>query len=1254
MDIYGDYDEEDLTGLSIVGGEDLFGDDDDPAAQWLAAQEAELGGLDDNLTMNDELVHGNIAMKASDLQLGRIGHLEPRIQAGIKAMLEGKQIEGINPVDQAAAVEQFAHEIGMDVKTFAKQIRVDEAVQIPRHKHDLAEMQSVLGITSTEYMDRGPGAKLPGNIYGEEKQAKADDELKTALGYVKELADIYLDDRTRGTGAEAARRLALEESLTKRFLDGTFYEGSKDLLPLPNETGVTGIKRTQGIYGSMQGTAEDRLSSSKFDSKYKTFMEGGRTKFLRDDQGFKVFKDEVSQKERNEILRATPSLEQSLFPKPKHKFGEYVDPNIRAKETRDQQYAMQQAQFKADYARRVLRKEMPTLRDESKGQVRMTGWDSPVGDQADLQNLRNEAAIQGITWDDKYAGQGEEGQVRTKLDDYIETEQEKKELLLSAGESLSPKQGTQEWLNQRKGKITASTAAGLLKSGGIEERALELAMERLGTAEKFAGNADTREGNEGEDRAGRSFMAQVGSKRGLTLHEAYFEENPDIPNFGVSPDGRLYDKEGNSAGLLELKYLSSGSMAKALDKYTPQMQMQMAITGESQTHFYALDKFTGDYVHEIVEADPKLQEQLIEAGQAAVEMASGLDNRGVQALRNKILSSKKANKGRSQVGKSAGGQTTSFEAESLEAEEPMTPFRPETILKQYTKEGSNSGGAAMTALAKKMKQQDQSARMKDALEQAKPESALVVEMEQGQKQQLIAKNAYQSNQVQNVMGMSDDNGSEGMAAFYKEQDKQAKEQQKREDKEARDELNEAKKREAEESKKITEANKANIVAMANFRNALNKSLQVGGEIANLVMTGNESVMSEERLAAEGGTEIEILRGTRKALEIGGLSDRGIEGVLGAASQQVKMFNDEATAAARFTELVSARGKSNLEEVRGMPVPALRDLKRMDMSTYIQEVAYLTSGMSPEAKAQAATIFGLPEMASFEGDIEAITIPDENIDGDGARDVNRGIRSVEQEVRDLKEMAGTTGGEEVGAAAKMTDTAVALLGSATAGAAGALATKIPSALRRNKPTGRVMPSKSLAKNASLLRGNVTSGAAKMMEVAKHTSGKAMTLGQKAAQAAKLNPTTAAMNIAPMVVRGATGIEDDNSTSDSLMDIAEMAGYGAAVGSAVPVVGTAVGAAIGGGLGAINEGYEALTGSEDGIVPDLWNWAFGDEVVPSKDIGKMPSQGQKVEVEAKVGQVNVNVLNEISKDLVRTTTDVNGDVNIDEDSGIGTGG
>jgi hypothetical protein len=160
-------------------------------------------------------------------------------------------------------------------------------------------------------------------------------------------------------------------------------------------------------------------------------------------------------------------------------------------------------------------------------------------------------------------------------------------------------------------------------------------------------------------------------------------------------------------------------------------------------------------------------------------------------------------------------------------------------------------------------------------------------------------------------------------------------------------------------------------------------------------------------------------------------------------------------------------------------------------------------------------------------------------------------------------------------------------------------------------------------------------------------KAMRFGKGALNVAKANPAVLAATGATMGIRHFGDVEDDGGLADSLLDVAEFttggmsggAALGAGVGAIFGGVGAIPGAAIGGAIGAVG-------GAAVGVGNELWEWATGDDeeqAIPSKSIGNMPSQTVGKKESSKT--VNVEVNNSISKDLVVTKTNVDGDLSTD---------
>jgi putative phage-type endonuclease len=147
-------------------------------------------------------------------------------------------------------------------------------------------------------------------------------------------------------------------------------------------------------------------------------------------------------------------------------------------------------------------------------------------------------------------------------------------------------QRTDEWFQQRLGKVTASRISDVIaktKTGVSTSRQnylVQLVSERL-TGKKGDSyvNQAMLDGIEREAAARELYMQ---SKR-VSVTEVGFFDHPVIKNSGASPDGAVNaEEEGKYAGLIEIKCPietthTNTLMSKSVpSKYLPQIQWQMA------------------------------------------------------------------------------------------------------------------------------------------------------------------------------------------------------------------------------------------------------------------------------------------------------------------------------------------------------------------------------------------------------------------------------------------------------------------------------------------------------------------------------------------------------------------------------------------------------------------------------------------------------------------------------------------------------
>jgi len=154
-------------------------------------------------------------------------------------------------------------------------------------------------------------------------------------------------------------------------------------------------------------------------------------------------------------------------------------------------------------------------------------------------------------------------------------------------------QGTEEWLLERCGKVTASRIADVVaktRSGWGASRAnymAQLIVERLtGKPVETYQNQAMVWGIETEPQARAWYEFTTNMK----VEEVGFIRHPSIDMSGASPDGLVCDH-----GLLEIKCPNSATHIDFLltgvipDKYIKQMQWQMACTGREWCDFVSYD-----------------------------------------------------------------------------------------------------------------------------------------------------------------------------------------------------------------------------------------------------------------------------------------------------------------------------------------------------------------------------------------------------------------------------------------------------------------------------------------------------------------------------------------------------------------------------------------------------------------------------------------------------------------------------------------
>jgi len=179
-------------------------------------------------------------------------------------------------------------------------------------------------------------------------------------------------------------------------------------------------------------------------------------------------------------------------------------------------------------------------------------------------------------------------------------------------------QGSYEWLEDRKGKLTASNAQAISANGkGLETYVYTLLSEKYSSNNEKYTNEDMERGNELEAMARKLYELE----KDVEIKEVGFIEMDEFS--GASPDGLIGED-----GLVEIKspndknHFFIVSTEKIETKYIWQMQMQMLVTDRKWCDFVSFNpNFEKELVIIRVERDEKKIEKLkigIEVGKELI------------------------------------------------------------------------------------------------------------------------------------------------------------------------------------------------------------------------------------------------------------------------------------------------------------------------------------------------------------------------------------------------------------------------------------------------------------------------------------------------------------------------------------------------------------------------------------------------------------------------------------------------------------
>ena len=599
-------------------------------------------------------------------------------------------------------------------------------------------------------------------------------------------------------------------------------------------------------------------------------------------------------------------------------------------------------------------------------------------------------------------------------------------------------QRTKGWYEQREGLNTGSSAKNMLTHKGYQRQ-----VDAMFSEEVFLKDARMRKGVLGEDNVKRSFEAQSG----LSVEESYFETSDAIAGMGVSPDGHVFDKEGNSRGLAEFKYHTTAkAMTHGLSAYKAQLQAQMLVTGENEVHFYRTNEENNEVLYDIVKADPKYQERLLK-GNAEIHRLVEVEKVKRNILTSEELKSraKKADK----VAKERDEQRkiNSF-VEDVEKTEEVKSF--DSSPKQTVSAGKGT---------------------------SRSEGISKVDLPQAIVEEVLSKSALSSKEGLMNKGIAPVSDTANLGNISKE----TFEKTKAHDLEMKQKAQLAKVRKAEiaerkaevqeqkEDKNRREARKQTLDFIKDRGTDIAKPLHM---LKDFAQDGLDSGMNTVRLAAQSGMDENRTRGMEYMLtKDGGMSSQETSNYLSKIGQMSAQFKRQDTGAEFFTNLESGLRSQSGGQFSLGSYASVKSKSPEELSAHVLDLVKAARKTNPAMAASVASVMGT----------EGITTAAAMLDGDdlrGAtrdlgeedlRDANRGIVGVEHIQQDLKESMVKGMGENGNAALKgVSDTMQTLSKAVDANILAILANTVALGISAGVSGGPVLDSVK-GKGSSLLSG-----------------------------------------------------------------------------------------------------------------------------------------------------------------------------------------
>jgi len=987
---------------------------------------------------------------------GNYVHQSKRGEQIGEALEEFRSVTGVSDAEMAQRFKSELRRTGYF--DYTGEVPKDATYTAPSGSQDTNIVLSMMGRTAKNYEEAGAGGRLLGNVDGQNVGESAEGLISATSFVREFAAKLIDPRVAVGGVKYGSIMGDLETAIINQMVTSTGYRGQSSTVPLPNELPIDGLIPTIGNDRNPQGTPFTNLGydvalqqgqlDAMGDLAFLKKANYAATYFPID--GTKKGMGEEAWEKRKDIASGDFTEFSEMYYDVAQVFkAQFVDAGdeIYGNAKTSQAWRAQSQEYDAQAVVRERISFLGLAWDDSadtQGIAPETPYDilhtgnklptdfkdktfAPAGQRVTGSQNMNYGHNVGLSSSADFEQRvvdlmypegvlGLDTKTAMNMDDAIELvyqgEEEldrnltglvtDRDIYLSGSRDRNI-QGSQAWKAERKGTVSASMASLLSSKDGIAKMATNLARQGFNYVPQygadggfqefgFTGTDASAKGNRREKATKEAFLATVGSN--LNYEEAFFETNKDLPGLGASPDGRLFNPDGSSAGLLELKTLQDSTYKGSTKKYYDQMQLQMAVTGEKQVHFFARNQYgeAGDYEYNVVEYDAERAEELIEMANTAQEISGGITTRKEM---NQLQSIIQANKSKRRSSSQPAVEGTTFDDKQVdETGEEVAAF------KATPAESSKGKSEGKTILDKMLSSKTTDASQPDQEELSlKKIEASLKETQQKQKGTVGI----------SASGKSHDdplNASTGALA-----DMLRKEEQQ--------ELAKAAKgggdgKGVEANENLAESSFHAAKMINHFAAVAQKAASILKGIGGGLTGATEDVLDEGRLAARVGMTAEELRGTRVTLREAQLTDKQINEVVSGAGELVSTLDTD-LGVAGFVEstIVPLHAlKAKHPELTDMPIGDVTDWQGLDNQGVQAKVQGMMRGLTPALRKAVGDRLpaGIRELA-FAADVttgEKLNgAIDSEIDIAGGRRVAGGAYEVQRLAQVVNERAATT-------------------------------------------------------------------------------------------------------------------------------------------------------------------------------------------------------------------------------------------------------